>query len=100
MTLIYAIDELYKTGWSDLDSTGCAHASDGRAFPRVERVRREFADAGFELSIRHIVLFDCYRAEWRDASGRAAGAVVGQTEEEAGVYALAHLRRQVAPSAA
>lgn len=99
MTLIYAIDELYKTGWSDLNSAGCRHAADGRGYPSVERVRREFAEAGYELVVRHVNLFDCYRAEWRYAE-RAVGAVVGQSDEEAAVYALAQLRRQLAAAQA
>ncbi|TVQ32269.1 MAG: hypothetical protein EA376_06375 [Phycisphaeraceae bacterium] len=96
MGLDFAIDELYATGWSDLDSTGCDHTPDGRVFPRVERVRQEFERAGFSLTIRFVQLFDCHRAEWSDASGAAAGAVVGQSESEAAVYALAQLRRQLA----
>jgi len=95
MGLDFAIDELYATGWSALDSANCAHHADGRSFPSVERVRREFAEAGYTLSVRHIQLFDCYRAEWIDADGKAEGAVVGRSESEAAVYALSQLRRQV-----
>jgi hypothetical protein len=99
MGLNFAIDELYATGWAALDTSGCDYHADGRTFPRVERVRREFADAGFDLSIRHVQLFDCYRAEWHAGSGESSGgavggAVVGQAESEAAVYALAQLRRQ------
>ena len=54
-----------------------------------------FEDAGFELSVRHIQLFDCYRAEWRETAGGASGAVVGQTADEASVYALSQLRRSL-----
>lgn len=93
MGLEFAVSELYATGWSGLDSSGCLFCSDGRAYPGVERVRQEFADAGFELSSRHMQLFNCYRAEWKDAGGAAAGAVVGRTEAETAVYALAQLRR-------
>ncbi len=96
MGLDFAIDELLATGWSALDSTGCEHRSDGRAYPRVPRVSDEFKAAGFELTVRHVQLFDCYRAEWRDGTGRPAGAVVGQSDTEAAVYALAQLRRQLA----
>jgi hypothetical protein len=96
MGLDFAIDELYATGWSALDSSECSHHADGRTFPSVERIKREFGDAGFALSVRHIQLFDCYRAEWTDANGRAEGAVVGRSESEAAVYALSQLRRQVA----
>ena len=96
MGLDFAIDELYATGWSALDSAGCLHGPDGRSYPGVPRVRAEFARRGFDLQIRFVQLFDCHRAEWRDGAGVAAGAVVGQTEAEAAVYALAQLRRQTA----
>ena len=95
MGLDFAIDELLATGWSALDSTGCEHHSDGRAYPRVPRVTDEFRAAGFELTVRHVQLFDCYRAEWRDGSGNAAGDVVGRTEAEAAVNALSQLRRSL-----
>lgn len=88
-----AIDELYATGWSALDSTGCEHLSDGRAYPGPVRIQREFARAGYELRLRYVQLFDCYRAEWSDAHGRAVGAVVGSSELEAAIYALAQLRQ-------
>lgn len=94
MGLDFAIDELYATGWSSLDSAGCAHHADGRAYPTVERVMQTFASCGLTLNLRHIQLFDCYRAEWRDAAGVALGAVVGQSEAEAAVYALSQMRRQ------
>lgn len=94
MGLDFAIDELYATGWSSLDSAGCAHHVDGRAYPTVDKVVQTFAARGLVLSIRHIQLFDCYRAEWRDAMSVALGAVVGQSEAEAAVYALSQMRRQ------
>lgn len=93
MGLDFAIDELYASGWAPLDSAGCEYHGDGRAFPTTARVRAEFAATGFTLTIRHIQLFDCYRAEWRDQSGGPTGAVVGRTEAEAAVYALSQLRR-------
>lgn len=96
MGLDFAIDELYATGWSSLDSAGCAHHADGRAYPTIDKVVQSFAARGLVLGIRHIQLFDCYRAEWRDASGVALGAVVGQSEAEAAVYALSQMRRQAA----
>lgn len=93
MGLDFAIDELTATGWSAMDTTGCQHTAEGRVYPGLLRVQREFAAAGFELTIRFVQLFDCYRAEWRDAQGAPAGAVVGGSESEAAVYALAQLRR-------
>lgn len=100
MGLDFAIDELYATGWAALDSAGCEHHADGRAYPRVSAVREEFRDAGYDLTLRHVQLFDCYRAEWRDNSGNAAGAVVGHTDIEAAVYALSQLRRRLAAATA
>lgn len=92
MGLDFAIDQLFATGWSALDTTGCEFHG-GRCYPGLGRVMREFAASGADLSLRRIDLFDCFRAEWRDAAGRALGGVVGQTEIEAAVYALAQFRR-------
>lgn len=100
MGLGFAIDDLYATGWSALDTTGCDFDAEGRAFPGVERIEGEFEQSGYRLTLKHIQLFDCCRAEWSEiSSGRAAGAVVGQTEAEAAVYALAQLRRSALPTA-
>jgi hypothetical protein len=62
-------------------------------------VAAEFKTGGFDLTVRHIQLFDCFRAEWKDAIGTPSGAVVGRTQAEAAVYALSHLRRRVAATA-
>jgi hypothetical protein len=93
MGLDFAIDELYATGWSAADPSGCEVHSDGRYFPGVPRVRAEFAAAGLEFSTRYLQLFDCHRAEWRDPAADSSGAVVGRTEAEAAVYALSQMRR-------
>lgn len=90
-----AIDELYETGWVALDTTGCRHHDDGRPYPDLPRVHREFVNLKYELHIRHVQLFDCFRAEWTDQSGNPAGAVVGGSETEAAIYALAQLRKNV-----
>src|SRR5436189_5764347 len=95
MGLDFAIDALYETGWTAEDAPGCRSHSDGRRYPTEEIVRRSFAEQGYTLTIRHIQLFDCYRAEWRDDQGQASGAVVGQTAEEAAVSAMSQLRRQL-----
>lgn len=96
MGLSLALDELRATGWSDLDSAGCSYDTDGRAYPTVARVRQEFAAAGFELLISRVDQYSCFRASWRETGGADAGAVVGYTEAEAAVYALAQLRRMLA----
>lgn len=100
MGLNFAIDELYSTGWDPSDPTGCERAPDGRVYPGVARIRRDFERAGWALAIRHVQLFDCFRAEWADEQGHARGAVVGQSEAEAAVYALAHRRRELAAAGA
>jgi len=92
MGLDFAIDELYASGWDALDTSGC-ESHGGRWVPSVERARREFEARGLTLSVTHAQLFDCFRAEWADAAGVAAGSVVGQSEAEAVLYALAPLRR-------
>jgi hypothetical protein len=94
MELDFALDALYNTGWNPADDDTQRHR-DGRRFPAITRIKDLFTDQGFDLAIKHIQLFDCYRAEWRDASSQPLGAVVGQSETEAAVYALAQLRRQV-----
>ena len=100
MGLEYAIEELYATGWSPLDSRGCEHDATGRPYPLAGRVRDEFAAVGYELEVKHVQLFDCYRAEWRDrSSGEARGSVVGHAEVEAAVFALSQLRRHLSAAA-
>lgn len=96
--LDFAIDELEASGWSTLDTTGLRFTPTGRAYPSVERVQREFAARGSQLVIRRMDLFDCFRAEWTNAQGQPAGAVVGQSEEEAAVFALASARRATQPA--
>lgn len=98
MGLNFAIDALYATGWTP-DPTGCKRSPDGRHYPDEQAVRSAFAAQGCDLTIRHIQLFDCYRAEWRDPAAALAGAVVGQTAEEACVYAMSQLRRQMLATA-
>ncbi len=102
MGLNFALDELHATGWCELDSAGCAYDVDGRTYPTVGRVRREFESAGFDFSVERVEEFNCFRAEWRERGpevpGQPAehGAVVSQSEAEAAVFALAQFRRQVA----
>lgn len=100
MGLDIAIDELYATGWSSLDPSGCVSHTDGRSFPTTERIMQEFAAAGFTLTVKHEPRYACYRASWRSAGqSEDAGAVVGRTEAEAAVYALVHLRRRLVAAA-
>lgn len=99
MSLDLAIDQLLDTGWSVLDTNDHEYSPQGRLFPTVERVEREFRAAGVDLEITRVDLFNCFRAEWTDPESGERHDVVGSTREEAAVYALArHRRRQPAAS--
>ena len=101
MNLGYAVDRLYETGWLPKSNTDLQRLDDGRWYPSLFTIQREFARAGLELSIKHNLIFNCYRATWHPA-GEALddsatadarhGTVVGACENEAAVYALAQLR--------
>jgi hypothetical protein len=100
MGLEFALDALYETGWTSSLSEKIEHHADGRSYPPIASITQVFVDHGYELSLKHIQLFDCCRAEWRDTAGQACGAVVGQSATEAAVFALAQLRRQLEPAKA
>lgn len=102
MYLTYAVDRLLESGWTpDGQQQDVERLPDGRQFPSVLAVQREFARVGLELRIKHNLMFSCYRATWgplgepldddRDADERH-GTVVAACEREAAVYALAQLR--------
>ena len=104
MNLEFSVDKLYETGWhpesvAASSPTNLERLPDGRWYPSLVKIQEIFAKAGYELAIRYVQLFDCYRAVWTDRSGAAAGAVVGSDEREAAVYALAQLRKTAAPAA-
>ena len=101
MNLAFAVERLYQTGWSTLGEWDLDHLPDGRSFPSVLAVQREFARAGLELSIKQNLIFNCYRATWapigeplddRHASDDCHGTVIGACPREAAVYAMAQLR--------
>ena len=102
MNLEISVDKLYETGWTPDRSaivgsaSGLERLPDGRVYPSIRKTQELFAAAGFELVIRFVQLFDCYRAVWTDRTGAAAGAVVGADEREAAVFALAQLRKRAA----
>ncbi|GJQ28135.1 MAG: hypothetical protein HBSAPP03_00190 [Phycisphaerae bacterium] len=98
MGLDFAVDALYQTGWTMHEPKALPRDPFGRPYPTREEVVRTFAEHGLSLNVRHVQLFDCYRAEWTDAAGNARGAVVGQSADEAAVYALSQVRRQLAPA--
>ena len=101
MNLNYAVDRLYEAGWLPSGEMDLEKLEDGRTFPTVLTVQREFARAGLELAIKHNIMFHCYRAAWGPVghpldAGHPAdethGTVVGTSEKEAAVFALAQLR--------
>jgi len=101
MNLEFAVDRLLDAGWSPAEEIELERLPDGRGFPSVLAVQKRFASAGLELSIKHNLIFNCYRATWAPAGepldpGHAAderhGTVVGSCEREAAVFALAQLR--------
>jgi len=101
MNLDYAVERLYATGWAPSAPMDLDRLADGRRIPSVLAVQREFAARGLELSIKHNLVFNCYRAAWaplgeimtesRTHDARH-GTVIGACEREAAVYALAQLR--------
>ena len=100
MNLTYAVERLYGTGWT-AGAADSERLPDGRRFPSVIAVQREFAQAGLELAIKHNLVFNCYRATWAPigeplddahSADERHGTVIGACEREAAVYALAQLR--------
>jgi hypothetical protein len=103
MNLTYALERLVEAGWSsiEMDDAELHRLPDGRPYPTVEAVRREFAGRGLELSLKQNFMFNCCRATWgpagekidpNHAEDERHGTVVGSCENEAAVYALAQLR--------
>jgi len=101
MGLDFAINELLATDWRPETDAACSRTPDGRAYPSIEQVWASFAEEGVQLRLIRVDAFDCWRAEWggvtpeTDAGEDRSGGVVGQTAEEAAVYALAQMRRQI-----
>jgi hypothetical protein len=100
--LNYAVDCLFDTGWTPAADLDLDRLPDGRSFPSVLAVQREFARAGMELSIKHNLVFNCFRSTWkpvadpldsRPVADDLHGTVIGDCEREAAVYALAQLRK-------
>jgi len=101
MNLTYAVDRLLDTGWFPMEHMDTERLPDGRSYPSILAVQREFAQAGLELSIKQNLIFNCYRATWAPsgepldpshAADDRHGTVVGSCEREAAVYALAQLK--------
>lgn len=101
MNLTYAVDRLFETGWTPSAEADLDRLPDGRRFPSVLAVQREFADAGLALAIKHNLVFNCFRCTWAPAGepideahsvDERHGTVIGACDREAAVYALAQLR--------
>jgi len=101
MRLEYAVDRLSEGGWSPASDADLETLPDGRKYPSVLAVQNDFARAGLVLSIKHNLMFSCYRATWAPrgeqpdpdiAEDQNHGTVVAACEREAAVYALAQLR--------
>ena len=101
MNLTFAVERLLETGWSAAGEPNLERLPDGRPFPGVAAVRREFESAGLKLELKQNFMFNCCRATWAPRGERPDpdhaeddrhGTVVGSCEKEASVYALAQLR--------
>ena len=101
MNLSYAVERLINAGWTPDMEMDLEQLPDGRSYPSVLAVQREFAQAGLELSIKQNLMFGCYRATWSPAGDAVEssaysevqqGTVIGACPREAAVYALAQLR--------
>jgi len=112
MNLDYAVDRLYESGWFPVFGSSTDQYEllpDGRRFPGMESIYREFELAGLKLSIKHNLVFDTHRATWSPATAlddtaapapdpRHNGTVIGSSAREAAVYALAQLRESHGPA--
>jgi hypothetical protein len=105
MSIDYAVNRLYDVGWLPAMEVDLDTLPDGRRCPSLEAVRREFHRAGLELSIKHNLIFNCHQATWaplgepldpKRAPDDQHGTVVGDSDREAAVYALAQLRTTLA----
>ena len=109
MNLEFAVERLYQSGWSPIFGSVDQYDSlpDGRRFPGMESIYREFEQAGLRLNIKHNLVFDTHRATWSPTSvpddsppsqdPQHYGTVIGRSEREAAVYALAQLRESHVP---
>ena len=109
MNLDYAVDRLYESGWAPVFGNSQVYdaLADGRRFPSTESIYREFEHADLKLVIKHNLVFDTYRATWAPRTeladstpaqeARRFGTVIGSSEQEAAVYALAQLRESQGP---
>ena len=93
MTIEFAVDELYETGWAPLDTAGCNRDSQGRWLPSLDRVGQEIDRLGATLELEDSDGFGCCTASWD--TGQESGRCIAGTRAEAAVHALAQARRAV-----
>ena len=76
MNLEFAVERLAEAGWSPAEELELERLPDGRGYPSVLTVQKRFAEAGLELSIKHNLMFNCYRATWRRRASRLIPATL------------------------
>lgn len=100
MSIQFAVDRLYEVGWLAEEGAELPRLKDGRRYPDVADVKRAFNDMGLSLNIKQNLMFDCFRANWGPVGEITVvagiedaehGNVVGKSEVEAAVFALAKL---------
>ena len=64
MNLAFAVERLLETGWVAVGEPNLERLPDGRSFPGVAAVRREFERSGLDLELKHNFMFNCCRATW------------------------------------
>jgi hypothetical protein len=100
MTINFAVDRLYETGWLPEEGMELERLPNGLRYPTVAAIEKRFKESGLKLSITPHLMFGCCRAEWtaiaeHPQADELKGTVVGSCEREAAVYALATLREQL-----
>jgi hypothetical protein len=97
MNISFAVDRLYETGWLPTSEIQLDKLPNGLRYPTVSAVQKLFEEAGAVLTLKPHLMFGCWRGEWSSLNGEdLRGTVVGASEAEAAVYALANLREQQA----
>jgi len=99
MTINFAVDRLYETGWLPDETMELDRLPNGLRYPTVAAIQKIFQESGLKLSITPHLMFGCCRAEWTPMANQPQadelnGTVVGSCEREAAVHALATLREQ------
>jgi hypothetical protein len=99
MTINFAVDRLYETGWLPGEKMELDRLPNGLRYPTVTGIQKIFGESGLKLSITPHLMFGCYRAEWSPLGNHQqpdglTGTVVGSCDREAAVHALATLREQ------